>query len=401
MLEEKCLEAIVITSAKPIYHLLEGSSAKAAADLLDQPPSLQHTATAEALALMLRRQAEDNLVWDKAPEHLVRQFTQPHIHTEFLVHNGSSLNKISGLIIPLATILDKISVSVADVSADDEIALSTLHAFEVMDLSGLGYHGKGSDELGENLQDRDLAKKPAMHIRDVFSEIRHIRLDFDWSEMHPTATNKLPPLSVQLSMNRARHRWRSIYVRKPSSNMTVCLTKMVKTSASAPQVLDLFQHVHGNRGFGVPDLDDPTNEPAVAPITQYDNPAPDKYKKAPKFQSKAGQSVEPEPTPTSAKVAWTASQNKLVVARVVPWKREFANLQRVTGAEPAVTQTEGHSLASNVDMAAMAHHLDAFRARQFENSHPSCVFASLSAYARGIAQADKQTWSEAIAACNE
>ncbi|PNP79699.1 hypothetical protein FNYG_07045 [Fusarium nygamai] len=65
MLEEKCLEAIVTTAAKPIYHLLKGSSAKAAADLLDQPPSLQHTATAEALALELRRQAEDNLVWYK------------------------------------------------------------------------------------------------------------------------------------------------------------------------------------------------------------------------------------------------------------------------------------------------------------------------------------------------
>ncbi|KAF5559867.1 hypothetical protein FNAPI_4508 [Fusarium napiforme] len=145
--------------------------------------------------------------------------------------------------------------------------------------------------------------------------------------------------------------------------MTICITKTVKTSASAPQVLDLLQHVHGNKGFDVPGLDDPTNEPAVAPITQYDNPAPDEYKKAPKFQSKAGQSVEPEPTPTSAKVALTAGQNKLAVARVLPWKREFANLQRVSDAEPAVTQTEGHSLASNVDMAVMAHHLDAFRAR--------------------------------------
>ncbi|KAF5531049.1 hypothetical protein FPHYL_13981, partial [Fusarium phyllophilum] len=154
--------------------------------------------------------------------------------------------------------------------------------------------------------------------------------------------------------------------------------------AVAQQVLGLFQHVHGNKGFGVPGLDDPANEPAVAPITKYNNPAPGDYQKAPKFQSKAGQSVEPEPTPTSAKVAWTAGQNKLVddaarqaseacpdkvIARVLPWKREFANLQRVTDAEPAVTQIEGHSLASNVDLA-MAHHLDAFRARQFENSHP-------------------------------
>jgi hypothetical protein len=58
---------------------------------------------------------------------------------------------------------------------------------------------------------------------------------------------------------------------------------MVKTSASAPQVFDLFHHVNGNKGFGVPDLDGPINEPAVAPIPQYDDPAPDEYKKAPKF----------------------------------------------------------------------------------------------------------------------
>ncbi|KAF5530545.1 hypothetical protein FMEXI_13483 [Fusarium mexicanum] len=151
------------------------------------------------------------------------------------------------------------------------------------------------------------------------------------------------------------------------------------------------------------------------PAPPYDNPAPDKYKKALKFQSKACQSAEPEPTHTFAKVAWTAGQNKLVddaarrateacpdkvVVRVLPWKREFANLQRVTDAKPAVTETETHSLASNVDLA-MADHLDAFRARQSENSHPSCVFASLSEYARGIAQADKQTWSGVIAAWNE
>ncbi|KAF5678393.1 hypothetical protein FDENT_8969 [Fusarium denticulatum] len=250
MLKEKCLEAIFTTAAKPIYHLLKGSSAKAAADLLDQPPSLQHTATAEALALELRRQAEDNLVCaligkdigqpmstkkDPNPsfamkrqttghfhhrssmdgqlhkgfhggtvarlgvgpcpglhvrsEISVGQFTQPYIHTEFLVRNGSSLDKIPGLIIPLAIILNKISV--ADVSVDHDIALSTLHAFEAMDLSGLGHYGQGSDELGENLQDVDLAKKPAMHIRDVSSEVRHIRVDFDWSEMHPTATQQI------------------------------------------------------------------------------------------------------------------------------------------------------------------------------------------------------------------
>ncbi|PNP79696.1 hypothetical protein FNYG_07042 [Fusarium nygamai] len=215
-------------------------------------------------------------------------------------------------------------------------------------------------------------------------------ISFPWTDTEGNA------VTTQVSHSRTAEP-KPISAGKPSSNMTVCLTKMVKTSASAPQVLDLFQHVNGNKGFGAPGVDDPANEPAVAPITKYDNLAPDKYQKAPKFQSNVGQSVEFESTPITAKVAWTAGQNKLVV---LPWKREFANLQRVTDAEPAVTQTEGHSLASNVDMA-MAHHLDAFRARQFENSHPSCVFASLSEYARGIAQADKQTWSEAIAAWNE
>ncbi|KAF5575693.1 hypothetical protein FPCIR_13024 [Fusarium pseudocircinatum] len=179
---------------------------------------------------------------------------------------------------------------------------------------------------------------------------------------------------------------------------------MVKTSASAPQVLDLFQHVHGNKGFSFPSIDDPANEPAVAPLTKYDNMAPDEYQKAPKFQSKVGQLLGLQARTSwwvdnAARRASKACPDK-VVARVLPWKREFANLQRVTDAEPAVTQTEGHSLASNVDMS-MDHHLDAFRARQFENSHPSCVFASLSEYARGIAHADKQTWSEAIAAWNE
>ncbi|CVL11373.1 uncharacterized protein FPRN_07783 [Fusarium proliferatum] len=64
---------------------------------------------------------------------------------------------------------------------------------------------------------------------------------------------------------------------------------MVKTSAAARQVLDLFQHVHGDKGFEVPGINDPVNEPTVAPITGYNNPAPNGYQKAPKFQSKVGQ----------------------------------------------------------------------------------------------------------------
>ncbi|ENH62623.1 hypothetical protein FOC1_g10012860 [Fusarium oxysporum f. sp. cubense race 1] len=82
-------------------------------------------------------------------------------------------------------------------------------------------------------------------------------------------------------------------------------TQMAQKSTDAQQVLDLFVHVHGTKDFTVGGIDDPANEPAVAPITKYDNPAP-------KFLSKVGQFVNVEPTPATAKVAWTAGQNKLV-----------------------------------------------------------------------------------------
>ncbi|KAK2681236.1 hypothetical protein RAB80_003029 [Fusarium oxysporum f. sp. vasinfectum] len=82
-------------------------------------------------------------------------------------------------------------------------------------------------------------------------------------------------------------------------------TQMAQKSTDAQQVLDLFVHVHGTKDFTVGGIDDPANEPAVAPITKYDNPAP-------KFLSKVDQFVNVEPTPATAKVAWTAGQNKLL-----------------------------------------------------------------------------------------
>jgi hypothetical protein len=57
-------------------------------------------------------------------------------------------------------------------------------------------------------------------------------------------------------------------------------------------------------------------------------------------------------------------------------KREFGNIQRVTDAESVVTQTQGHSIASNIAMAT-ARYLDAFRSRQFEDNHPMHIFTSL------------------------
>ncbi|EXM32538.1 hypothetical protein FOTG_02861 [Fusarium oxysporum f. sp. vasinfectum 25433] len=113
-------------------------------------------------------------------------------------------------------------------------------------------------------------------------------------------------------------------------------TQMAQKSTDAQQVLDLFVHVHGTKDFTVGGIDDPANEPAVAPITKYDNPAP-------KFLSKVDQFVNVEPTPATAKVAWTAGQNKLVddaahrasqarpdnvVARILPCKCSFRSLWR-------------------------------------------------------------------------
>ncbi|RYC86429.1 hypothetical protein BFJ63_vAg10709 [Fusarium oxysporum f. sp. narcissi] len=96
---------------------------------------------------------------------------------------------------------------------------------------------------------------------------------------------------------------------KPSYVQRAAIAKAVvrelRRRADEDDLLDLFVHVHGTKDFTVGGIDDPANEPAVAPITKYDNPAP-------KFLSKVDQFVNVEPTPATAKVAWTAGQNKLV-----------------------------------------------------------------------------------------
>ncbi|RKL03433.1 hypothetical protein BFJ68_g11558 [Fusarium oxysporum] len=96
---------------------------------------------------------------------------------------------------------------------------------------------------------------------------------------------------------------------KPSYVQRAAIAKAVvhelRRRADEDDLLDLFVHVHGTKDFTVGGIDDPANEPAVAPITKYDNPAP-------KFLSKVDQFVNFEPTPATAKVAWTAGQNKLV-----------------------------------------------------------------------------------------
>ncbi|KAF5227069.1 hypothetical protein FOXYS1_16144, partial [Fusarium oxysporum] len=127
---------------------------------------------------------------------------------------------------------------------------------------------------------------------------------------------------------------------KPSYVQRAAIAKAVvrelRRRADEDDLLDLFVHVHGTKDFTVGGIDDPANEPAVAPITKYDNPAP-------KFLSKVDQFVNVEPTPATAKVAWTAGQNKLVddaahrasqarpdnvVARILPCKCSFRSLWR-------------------------------------------------------------------------
>ncbi|KAF4343311.1 hypothetical protein FBEOM_2748 [Fusarium beomiforme] len=441
------------------------------------------------------------------------KFCQPQWHTQYYVRNGSSMAKVTETIIDLAKLLDKVSVN--DVSAYDDIALSTLHDFEAMDLSGLAPYVKGSDELGENLQDVDPAK-PAMHIRTISTEVLHIRFDFNWEhafvnnsmdfdrnkELHPTATQTIAAnlrnsfktkgaSSLEIwffpeeSFN--RHNWRDLLTNLQAfanpyaeflTNVCHCLVHYLDPEmaagtldagvifptpghhtiwiyndnaselygitynrfsclslapsehtspvenippASKPDVkpvaqgvMDLFADLNGEKGFAVGSVDDAVKEPGVAPIAKYNDLASNAYQKVAKFDTKTDEWGTPTSI-SSSKIAWTAGQNKPVddatrrapkacpdnvVVRVLSWKREMANLQHVVDASPSCTDTEGHKLASNVDHA-MAEHFEDFRARKFQDTHPSCVFASFSEYARGIVEADENSWSGVIAARNK
>ncbi|KAF5718281.1 hypothetical protein FGLOB1_1730 [Fusarium globosum] len=149
---------------------------------------------------------------------------------------------------------------------------------------------------------------------------------------HPENSQSMYPSKHALSAKQVGHITRNIITpsvslkRKPPLLGTTATRKWSRHPLSLNRFLIFFQHAHGDKGFGVPGINDPVNEPTVAPITGYNNPAPNGYQKAPKFQSK---------------VAWTAGQNKLaddaarraskacpdkVLVRVLPETRVWQSL---------------------------------------------------------------------------
>ncbi|KAJ4267487.1 hypothetical protein NW762_003594 [Fusarium torreyae] len=110
----------------------------------------------------------------------------------------------------------------------------------------------------------------------------------------------------------------------------------------------------------------------VAPVTKYDDPPALVYQIAPGSKSEADDTdIVTLDESATAKSVWTVGHDKLahdvtlraakachgkIIARILPWKREFANLLREGEAKPRVTAP------ANV---ALARHNDAFTARKF------------------------------------
>jgi hypothetical protein len=109
------------------------------------------------------------------------QFSEARIHFQFLVRNGARHENFTELLVPLADLLD--GVSLHDISTMNAQAMATLKAFIADDLSELAPQAKASDVLAELLGDADLTN-PANDIQRVSSTVRHMRLDIDWSHVY-------------------------------------------------------------------------------------------------------------------------------------------------------------------------------------------------------------------------
>ncbi|KAM0557086.1 hypothetical protein ACHAPJ_005349 [Fusarium lateritium] len=114
----------------------------------------------------------------------------------------------------------------------------------------------------------------------------------------------------------------------------------------------------------------------VAPVTKYDDPPALVYQTAPGFKYEADDTdIVILDESATAKAVWTAGQNKLahdailraakarpgkIVARILPWKREFANLLREGEAKTRVAAPANF---------ALARHNEALTARKFDEIH--------------------------------
>lgn len=111
----------------------------------------------------------------------VGQFSEANMHFQFLVRNGVRHEKFTELIVPLAEVLDGVSLN--DISTENAQAMATLKAFIADDLSELASQAVASDVLAELLGDADLTN-PANDIQKVSSTVRHMRLEIDWSHVY-------------------------------------------------------------------------------------------------------------------------------------------------------------------------------------------------------------------------
>ncbi|KAF5581354.1 hypothetical protein FPANT_8967 [Fusarium pseudoanthophilum] len=66
--------------------------------------------------------------------------------------------------------------------ADNMNSLAPLRMFNAIDISELANHVKGSDVLGEKLEDLDMSN-PVNHIHLVAEKVRHLRIGVDWSKL--------------------------------------------------------------------------------------------------------------------------------------------------------------------------------------------------------------------------
>nr|RBQ90811.1 hypothetical protein FVER53263_02716 [Fusarium verticillioides] len=113
-------------------------------------------------------------------EIIVRKFHQPHIHFKFGIRNGGIPVIFMDLIVPLDYIVDAITLN--SINADIINSLAPLRMFNAIDISGLVNHVKGSDILGEKLEDIVMSNR-VNHIHLVAEKVRHLHTNVDRSEV--------------------------------------------------------------------------------------------------------------------------------------------------------------------------------------------------------------------------
>ncbi|KAF4443430.1 AAA domain-containing [Fusarium acutatum] len=161
--------------------------------------------------------------------------------------------------------------------------------------------------------------------------------------------------------------------------------------------MNLLAQIEGIKGFSVPALDLVTEDEVTTLPIEYDEPLSNEHQKAAGFKSSVETSGNPSNTDSlTAKVAWTAGQNKLVDDA----DKEFTNLQRVAQPEPfgidvSLQPTTGKG------SRALAEFLNVSTARKFENTNPSHVFGSFSEFARSIVKSNEEEWPGVVQAWKE